>query len=490
MASAKSDTAVVSCPSCSAQLTVNPAMVGRRARCSACNVAFTVPPPATTVGTAKAATKKAKSTSHTRPEYIGFECRVCGARLYDKPENVGKKLKCADCGALTEVPPPPNPKPPNIPAALEGEQYELWEPDEPLSNQVVAAPSKYIAVRCHRCDTIVYATTNQAGRQIACPDCGTKNIVPPPPKPVVKRSVLTPDAATPALDPAAHPGERPLVMAPVRKMVHEEEQEAEYERALQKSRRTGKPMEIDRRGRPILPRWPLLTGILPFLISRGVPVVWLALSVGFAAACFVMVMGIQLSAAGYGAVAGMPIVAAGFGLTGLCASAMSAMLIQIVIESSEGNRQVQHWPPLVDWFGSLLYTVTAGMVSAIPGWAIAQIPPLHSQPEMVELLSAVSAFVFLPIILLSQLDINSPWGVLSGRVLSSLLRCPFSWALFYLECAAIAAICGVASYYVAWRNPALLVWMTPLYVAAMILASRLLGRLAWRLAEVIALDAD
>ena len=50
--------------------------------------------------------------------------------------------------------------------------------------------------------------------------------------------------------------------------------------ALEKSRRTGKPMEIDVRGRPIMPRWPLLTGILPFLFSSGVPVRWLAISVG------------------------------------------------------------------------------------------------------------------------------------------------------------------------------------------------------------------
>jgi DNA-directed RNA polymerase subunit M/transcription elongation factor TFIIS len=467
------------------------AMVGGRARCAACNLAFTVPPPRSTSGATSVEAKKAQDPPSEMPQYVGFECRVCGTRMYDRLEHVGKKLKCADCGALTIVPPPPKPKPPNIPPALEGEQYELWEADEqPLPSQILAAQSKYIAVKCRMCDTMMYPTIKQVGQQIACPDCGTKNIVPPAPKPVVRRSVLTPDAATPALDPAAYPGERPLVMAPVGKMVHEEEQEAEYERALEKSRRTGKPMEIDRRGRPILPRSPLLTGILPFLFSRGVPIVWLALSVGFAAASFVLIMGIQLSMAGEAALAGMPIFAAGVGLTALCASALSAMLLQVVIESSEGNRKVQHWPPLIDWFGSLLYTVTAGMISAIPGWAIAQIPSLNFVPEMTRMLTAASAFVFLPIILLSQLDINSPWGVFSGRVLTSLFRCPFSWALFYLECGMLAAICGAASYYVALRNPFLLVRITPLYIAVMIVASRLLGRLAWRLAEVMAVDSE
>ena len=76
------------------------------------------------------------------------------------------------------------------------------------------------------------------------------------------------------LDPAAHPGELPLVLPPSAKMLHEEEHEAEYQRALEKSQRTGKPMEIDHEGRPIMPHWPLVSGIIPFLCSRGVLARW------------------------------------------------------------------------------------------------------------------------------------------------------------------------------------------------------------------------
>ena len=36
-------------------------------------------------------------------------------------------------------------------------------------------------------------------------------------------------------------------------------------------------MEIDVRGRPILPRWPLSSGILPFLFTSGVLVRWLTM---------------------------------------------------------------------------------------------------------------------------------------------------------------------------------------------------------------------
>ncbi len=86
--------------------------------------------------------------------------------------------------------------------------------------------------------------------------------------------MLAPDALTPMLDPAAAPGRTAATfLLQSEQMLHEDEHEAEYRPRLEKSRRTGKPMEIDRRGRPIIPRWPLMSGVLPFLFSRGVPVV-------------------------------------------------------------------------------------------------------------------------------------------------------------------------------------------------------------------------
>ncbi|HVT28231.1 MAG TPA: hypothetical protein VHE81_09480, partial [Lacipirellulaceae bacterium] len=285
MASAKSDTAVVFCPGCGAKLAVGMDMFGRRARCAGCNLAFVVPMP-DSAGNAAKVKLEGTATQPPRevPQYIGFECHVCGTRMYGGPEHVGKKMKCADCGALTVVPPPPKPKKKNIPAALEGEQYELWEPDEqPLPSQLLAAQPKYIAVKCSTCDTMMYPMANQVGQKLACPDCGTKYMVPPPPKTASKPSVLAADALTPVLDPAAQPGERPVVLRPTVKMVHEEEQEAEYARAMEKARRAGKPMSVDRHGRPILPRWPLITGIIPFLFSRGVPVRW----IGYSLVCMI-----------------------------------------------------------------------------------------------------------------------------------------------------------------------------------------------------------
>ena len=94
------------------------------------------------------------------------------------------------------------------------------------------------------------------------------------------------------------------------------------------------------------------------------------------------------------------------------------------------------------------------------------------------LLAAGSTLFCLPIVLMSQLDIDSPWGVVSGRVLRSLAKCPFSWLLFYLEIALLAAACGTATLYLAGQQPNNAVWLVPMYFSALLLFARLLGRLA------------
>ncbi len=449
-------------------------MAGKRGRCARCNVAFTVP----------TAPQEAEPPSEM-PQYIGVACRLCGTRMYGGPDQIGKELKCPDCGARTVLPPPPKPKPKNIPAAMYGEQYELWEPGEqPLPSELVARQPKYIAVSCRKCGTLMYATEKQVGETMACPDCRTKHVVPAPAKPKPAPSPMTSDAETPTLDAAADPGERPpVIIPPRRKMEYEELQEAEYARAVEESRRTGKPMKIDHRGRPVMPRWPLVTGILPFLISPGVGVRWVALSAAFIGTISLLVMG--LDSAMSSPMFGMCVFAIGSITTMLCAAAASSTLLTIVTESSEGNREIQYWSIIQDWFGELLIVGVGAMMSALPGWAFGKIPFLHLDAGERGLLIAVSMLVAWPIILLSQLDVNSPWGVLSGRVLASIGRCPLSWLFFYLELAAIAAVCGAITWVVARQDPSSVVWLVPLYVAALILFARLLGRLGWRLAEAI-----
>src|SRR4051812_35326635 len=469
MASTQSETAVVACPGCGSRLSVPRSMIGQRARCAGCSMAVTIPAPASKEQPTKVPPTEQQQSAPAVPEHVGFDCRVCNTRLFARTEDVGKKLKCPDCGALTLIPPPPPPKPKNMPAALEGEQYELWDADEqPLPSELIAAEPKTVTLKCRRCDTIMHPMVNLVGQPVRCPDCGTTNIVPPPPRPVVRPSVLAPDAQTPWLDPDADPGERPLILPPSGAMLHEEQFEDEYRQAVEKSQRTGKPMEIDHRGRPIMPRWPLISGVFPFLFSRAIPVVWLLFSLAFAGATWLLTTGFVMASSGTGAFTGVPMLAIGSAVMMVTAAAAYSCLLQIIMESSEGNRTVYHWPTLTDWLASLLWLGVAVPMSAVPGGVIGHIPGLSDDPRVATVLSAVSVLILLPIIMLSQLDINSPAGVLSGRILASLFRCPFSWMFFYVEITAMAAICGGATYLVEEHYPSAALWLMLLYMAALI----------------------
>jgi DNA-directed RNA polymerase subunit M/transcription elongation factor TFIIS len=414
--------------------------------------------------------------------------------MYGRLDQVGQRIKCGDCGRLNEVPPPPAPKKPNIPAALEGEQYELWDAEEqPLPSELVAHQPRYIAVSCRKCGTLMYATENRAGETIACPDCGMKHVVPKPTKVKPKKSVLASDAETPALDSTADPGARPYVPIPVKKMDYEERQEEEYARALEKSRRTGKPMEIDHRGRPIMPRWPLLTGVWRMLATQEVIARWILLSIvfGFAAqllseALLTPIQGqaeaIKLIFTVFGAVAA----AAWFAMAGPLVAAM-------ICDSASGENELRQPPQLIalDWFGELFSVVVPIAAAGLCGlgtWHLAQIASFGTVVSAV--LVAAVVLVVLPMMLLSVLLEGSPLDVISMRLLRSFRFSAGQWILFYFQSFALAALVGSAAWLLAQRLGPLggpstaFVWtIAPLAIAALLVYARLLGRLGWVLTE-------
>jgi DNA-directed RNA polymerase subunit RPC12/RpoP len=453
-------------------------------------MAFVVPPPSESKRAAQEAPKE-ESTSD-EPQHVGFECRVCGTRMFGYTHQVGQQMKCGDCGALTVIPPPPKPKPKNIPAALEGEQYELWDPDEqPLPSEIIAAQPQYVAIHCTRCGTLMHASERQVGQPIPCPDCRTMNVVPLPKKPVAKRQVLAPDSQTPILDPRHEPAPRPLVLAPVSKMVHEEEHEGAYTRALEKSKRTGKPMEVDVRGRPIMPRWPLVTGVLSFLFSRGAPVRWICYSLVWMIYDAIATYGISAIGSGgdrtaqsMAAIMGVCFMVLGVIMCVFWSAGLSAIFFAIVTESSVGNREIHAWPgpEFMAWFPEFFHLLIAGAMSIGPGWLLAHLAP--NEPLLASALVGAGVVLSFPLIVLSQLDLGSMFGILSIRVLQSVARCPLSWLMFYLESLVLFAGCVAIGYFVP------LILCAPVFVMAVFLYARLLGRLGWKLAESMTIGVD
>lgn len=436
--------------------------------------------------------------SAPEPQYIGFECRLCQTRMYALPDDVGKNVKCPDCGTKTPVPRPTVVKAKRMPTALEGEQYELWDADTaPLPSEMLAAQPAYIAMECRMCQTLFYGTPEQVGKELACPDCGTKHVVPPPKAPIKPNHRLVDEDEEIGLDESSPPPEPPVVAAPPRRLLlYEAEAEQERERNFRAARHGKKrAWQVDAQGRPVMPRFPLISGIVPFLWSPGVPVRWALLSV-------VAMIAVVLGALGVGAIGtGSSRVEVGMGaIAGVCffiigcitaafwLAAFASIVLAIVVESSEGNHRIHQWPPPnpVEWLPEMIYIVVAGFVCLFPGWLLARLVP--GTAEVGVLLVAGGAVLALPIVILSQLEFDSPFAVVSSHVLASVVRCPLSWLLFYAEVALVAAICMATTFYLATLAPGAMPLLVPLYVAALIVSARLLGRLSWGLAEEMSVE--
>jgi DNA-directed RNA polymerase subunit RPC12/RpoP len=484
MVSSQRPTVKFACAACGATYEVPESMAGRRGPCAKCGADLQGP-------SAKPAARN--KIEHT-PQYAAVECRVCQTRFYGTLDQVGKKAKCPDCGALTIVPTPPPPVAKKTPAALEGEQYELWDVDaQPLPSEIAAALPKYIAISCTRCDTLMHATPDQVGQTIRCPDCGAKYVVPPleEERPAVLPSTLDEFE----LDASADPGERPtVILPPVRRMLYEEEEEAERARRADMAKRG--PV-IDARGRPVLPSQPLLQGIFPFLFRPATAGRWLALSMGLAFVVALLLDGLS----GWLALGGVNtqlvvqakartaeiFIAAACGF--LWSAYAASVFLVVTAESSEGNDEIYAWPSgnFLDWMGDLWLILVAWTCAAAPGWAagVLVLKDIWWSP----LAAAVSLLICFPIVFLSQLAANSVVSLVHPRVLASLARCPFSWLLFYVESAMLLAICGAAAVAASFVHYLMAALLAPLYVAAMLLYARLLGRLGWRLADAVS-EAD
>lgn len=488
---------IISCPHCGVRFAVAASLAGRRARCDACNATFVVPAPAKPPDSSPTSESHQKSPKRTPVELIGVECRVCGTRLYGRSDQVGQKIKCPDCGAGTELPPPPPPKPKNMPAALEGEQYELWDADDqPLPSELVAAQPKLIGINCKTCGSLFYAAENQVGQQVTCPDCNARQTVPPAAKPIMKPSVLAADRETPQIDPAADPGQRPhLVPHTVGLTLAEQRKAAEYEAALARSQRTGKPMTIDKRGRPVLPRFPLLTDVITFPFTSGVPTRCFALVGGFLIWAGLLIDGVpgwanwnSGPAGALAAFGGLAETIIALPISIVWYATVSSIVVAIFSQSAVGAQRIDDWPSLnfIHSMSEMLPLGVAMVLSAMPGWVLGQLLSLERWQNA--LLAAGSLILGLPIVLLSQLSGNSTWELINLKVVGAAVRCPFSMILFYIQSAFLVAVSVVAINFAWQRNPYLILATSPLFVLCIIYYARLLGRLGWRLSEKITID--
>ncbi len=462
---------VAQCPACRAKFRVAAQHVGRRTKCPSCQAPFEVQPVGEPPPSGRNDSSPPESTQ------IGVNCLLCGTRMYGTAAQVGKPLTCPDCGTETTLPALKPPRKPVLPEAMRGDQYELWEgEDQPWGSTLAAMEPATIAVHCELCDTLQYVTPDLVGSKVKCPDCGHETRVREPAG-GLKQATQEPEELE--VEPPRVSEQFAIPSAPpVYSRLLDFESKSEEEKQREISR-----VATDRKARPQMPRWPLLSGWMAFLFDPSVVSRWISLTALLAIFTSVVLFGLAVMFSPMGAIAGMCLLCGGATFIALCLASAAACAVTIVTESSEGNNRVMQWPGInpIDWMGESGYLLVGASAAAAPGYIVARV--FSAEGSVIAIAMGVSAWLLFPIMHLSTLEASSPFSLVMPGVLGSLGRWPGNWLLFYLLSAIDFVITGIAVLLLMNQGvPGLLIAIAPA-LAALVLYFRLLGRLAWRIRD-------
>jgi hypothetical protein len=210
---------------------------------------------------------------------------------------------------------------------------------------------------------------------------------------------------------------------------------------------------------------------------------WMGLSIGLTVAgWFLSWVFSAMSASVFMAI---PMFAAGCVCSGVWLLITMPLCLAIVTESSEGNDRIQdppHWLGLD--FAEVFFIVIAAALSVVPAWLT--LKATGALPLLAQDAIFTAAFLLMfPVILLSNLEQSSAFAVLSPRLAASLGHCAGPWLLFYVESAFVAAALYAVLEGII-EGPDGLVYAAPwAMMAALLIYMRLIGRLAWWLAETM-----
>ncbi len=320
-----------------------------------------------------------------------------------------------DFTAEIETPPPPLPSAPatsGLPKPSEfpkpGGFPKAGGPPTPAptANQVEYA-NEY-RVPCNVCGSVLYAKANQAGKTIKCGDCYSPITIPPPPRLRKKVEVKLDDAETFSLGQNTIADRRP---DPYQKSA---------EQLLAEASRVEEESEEPNYDTPSVKEW--VKNVFGIFTDLGVLVHWLGLSI-LATVPAVIVLKLDSSILIVG------LYVAGFFLGVLTVSCGFAILNSVANE----EESVSDWPTLdpMAWLGQLFVAVAAAALAAIPAWALCQVV-LGSHLISVAI-TMFSVYVLFPFVLLSMLDMNSPFVPFSPEVARSVTKCEEAWGGFYFS---------------------------------------------------------
>lgn len=296
---------------------------------------------------------------------------------------------------------------------------------------VLSEPDPRYRVACKTCGTAQYVKPSQQGKDITCPDCQIRFVVPPPPK------GWTPETAQRMRDDRSDVGLSASDMADSERVV--EKQRANANEILEKAARELEQEEIDDLyNTPDFDSLGFVQRTFGFLKDPEVVAQIIIFGLLFAG-----IFGLANFAKGKMAQGGFEgggyslLLVIGINLVGFLVSLPMLSNCLALIESI-ANRQpkVTHWPAfsLFDNFGELLIIVASLGGSLLPGILVGGLIGRIGGTDWLILAGMMlTCFLLFPILLLSMLDNGGFLPPVSGDVIRSLSLATESWGAYYVK---------------------------------------------------------
>ena len=429
------------CPRCNGSVTVADHAAGQRVKCPHCQQTFLAPGFASSGNddddwltldepTGKsAAPKKGSTPSRPSDQTAASSGKPASSGKWFSPEEEALLSEFAsdldDFTAELDSPPPPVPPRPSGPSVgpkapttpLDRSQSNESQSNEspasdPAASDLAAQPIQYAneyRVTCKTCGTFLYAKASQAGKTVKCSDCYSPVLIPPPPRVRKKFEVNLDEADSFTFEPNPKAERRP---DPYQRSADQLLEEAAREDVVNKN-----PTYEDT---PDVLEW--LRGIVAPFKDLGVLAHLLGLIVlGCVPAVIVMKIDSPILVLG--------LFPAGFFL-GLLTISCGLAILQSV---ANDEPSVTDWPTLdpLAWLGQLFVVGAAATVAAVPIWIICM---LILGPQLLSVaITMLSIYVFFPFVLLSMLDMSSPFIPFSAEVARSVTKCEEAWGGFYFS---------------------------------------------------------
>jgi hypothetical protein len=238
---------------------------------------------------------------------------------------------------------------------------------------------------------------------------------------------------------------------------------------------------------PDPPRWTFFSGVFGYPWRGANLSRWAAMSFGLGVSLALCIKTIELLSTWDGDLLGLLMIV-GAVIVSLLTSAFVTPACQVAIQdTADGHDLAQDssMPEWDQWMMTTLSWLMLGAASAALGYPLS----LAIGPSAF----LISLWLLFPVLLLGSMETNSVVMPVSVPVLQSLLRCGHLWLMFYLVATPVfgGAIIAAESLYPKFPGTVLLLG-GPVLAAVLLIYSRLLGRLAWRIsgAAVAPIEVD